>query len=310
MVVVAKQHNRFGTDDSLYANLLYRGDEYSRDDQVLYLRARYYSPDTGRFSKLDPFAGNHEDPLSLHKYAYTHNDPINGFDPSGRNLTLIGLGGAAAAVAGAYFLLSFLKKATTWYLEVASALGDALGGNPQGTYFSPTANMPVSVPPSDPNKVRVQNRLDYLHRLRRALISAGDDLIIGNSRGYSTPGMPPLNREEWRQLKAALDYARHYDASYDVAIVSGDTSFNNPTWPGITLAQNTFYGRDWEALEDLVHEPMHNLFYHGLGHSQISRVVGPYSGRNNYYGELQLYLEQSTRNGTSWWDDLKSESKR
>ncbi len=33
--------------------------------------------------RLDPFAGNMQDPLSLHKYAYVHGDPVQGADPSG-----------------------------------------------------------------------------------------------------------------------------------------------------------------------------------------------------------------------------------
>jgi hypothetical protein len=58
--------------------------------QQYYLRARYYSQSTGRFSQLDPFPGNNFDPQSLHKYAYAHGDPVVGTDPSGM-FTLIEL---------------------------------------------------------------------------------------------------------------------------------------------------------------------------------------------------------------------------
>jgi hypothetical protein len=33
---------------------------------------------------MDTTEGNQEDPLSLHKYLYCQNDPVNGIDPSGR----------------------------------------------------------------------------------------------------------------------------------------------------------------------------------------------------------------------------------
>jgi RHS repeat-associated protein len=49
----------------------------------IYSRARYYQPATGTFTTLDPFVGNPQSPLSLHKYLYAHADPINGKDPSG-----------------------------------------------------------------------------------------------------------------------------------------------------------------------------------------------------------------------------------
>jgi len=48
-----------------------------------YLRARYYKPDTGRFWTMDTYAGNNQDPLSLHKYLYAHNNPVNNTDPTG-----------------------------------------------------------------------------------------------------------------------------------------------------------------------------------------------------------------------------------
>lgn len=46
-------------------------------------RARYYNPANGIFNRMDPYAGNTHDPQSLHKYAYVHNNPINGIDPTG-----------------------------------------------------------------------------------------------------------------------------------------------------------------------------------------------------------------------------------
>ena len=62
--------------------LLYSGEQTDPTGQQ-YLRGRYYNPATGRFNRLDPSAGNNVDPQSLHKYLYTHGDPVNGIDPSG-----------------------------------------------------------------------------------------------------------------------------------------------------------------------------------------------------------------------------------
>ncbi len=50
---------------------------------ALRLWSRYYNPEVGRFNRLDPFAGNTQDPLSLHKYNYAESDPVNNIDPSG-----------------------------------------------------------------------------------------------------------------------------------------------------------------------------------------------------------------------------------
>jgi RHS repeat-associated protein len=63
--------------------LYYTGEMFDGDADQYYLRARYYDPSNGRFNRLDPYAGNMQDPQSLHKYLYCHNNPINGVDPTG-----------------------------------------------------------------------------------------------------------------------------------------------------------------------------------------------------------------------------------
>ena len=62
---------------------LYAGEQLDKATGAYYLRARYYDPASGRFSRPDPFAGINSDPISLHKYLYVGADPINGIDPSG-----------------------------------------------------------------------------------------------------------------------------------------------------------------------------------------------------------------------------------
>jgi RHS repeat-associated protein len=63
---------------------LYSGEQFDSKIGQQYLLQRYYDPVTGRFNRLDPFFGNLNDPQSLHKYLYTHGDPVNGIDPSGQ----------------------------------------------------------------------------------------------------------------------------------------------------------------------------------------------------------------------------------
>jgi RHS repeat-associated protein len=70
---------------------LYSGEQFDSKIGQQYLRARYYAPATGRFNRLDPFFGNLNDPQSLHKYLYTHADPVNGIDPNGYFATLVSL---------------------------------------------------------------------------------------------------------------------------------------------------------------------------------------------------------------------------
>ena len=60
-----------------------------------------YEPTTGRFTSLDPYFGNTNDPQSFHKYLYTHADPVNNVDPSG----LMSLGNVMSAMASGASLM-------------------------------------------------------------------------------------------------------------------------------------------------------------------------------------------------------------
>ncbi len=64
--------------------LFYCGEQYDAKAKMYYLRSRYYNPLTGLFNQMDSFAGSPQDPQSLHKYLYAHNNPVNGVDPSGQ----------------------------------------------------------------------------------------------------------------------------------------------------------------------------------------------------------------------------------
>ena len=73
-----------GGEAAALTSLGYSGEHFDAKAQQQYLRARFYDPANGRFNRLDPFAGNMQDPQSLHKYAYVHGDPIMSVDPTGK----------------------------------------------------------------------------------------------------------------------------------------------------------------------------------------------------------------------------------
>jgi len=62
----------------------YTGEWWEDVAGLLYLRARYYEPNTGRFLSLDPWPGTIWQPGTLNKYNYVGGNPIGSVDPSGR----------------------------------------------------------------------------------------------------------------------------------------------------------------------------------------------------------------------------------
>jgi len=69
---------------------------------LLFLRARYYDANVGRFTSRDSFPGLIETPQSLNRYAYALGNPVLYTDPSGNCVegvtALICAGGAGAAI--------------------------------------------------------------------------------------------------------------------------------------------------------------------------------------------------------------------
>jgi len=109
----------FDTKDAL-TNLLYSGEQFNPVSGLQYLRARWYSPQSGRFNRLDPYAGDRRSPLSFHKYAYAHMNPIMGIDPSGLiSITEIGISnfiqGSLAVMNKVWLVYSTYSKAMALY---------------------------------------------------------------------------------------------------------------------------------------------------------------------------------------------------
>jgi len=84
--------------------LQYTGEQWDGDAGLLYLRARWYDPATGRFLTRDPFPGLAALPQTQHPYVYVGNNPVNLTDPGGKFvppiIAAVVLGGVIGAVGG------------------------------------------------------------------------------------------------------------------------------------------------------------------------------------------------------------------
>ncbi|MCC0567295.1 polymorphic toxin-type HINT domain-containing protein [Brevibacillus borstelensis] len=65
----------------------YSGEILDGETGFYYLRARYYDPTVGRFISEDTYKGQVDNPLSLNRYAYVHNNPLRYVDFSGNVIT-------------------------------------------------------------------------------------------------------------------------------------------------------------------------------------------------------------------------------
>ncbi len=81
-------------DESVANPFKFTGQWYDEEIDQYHLRARMYDPIMMRFTGRDPVRGDRNEPLTLHKYLYCVNDPVNRIDPTGK------ISAAAARIAG------------------------------------------------------------------------------------------------------------------------------------------------------------------------------------------------------------------
>lgn len=112
-------------DTSGSTSLLYAGEQFDTNAQMYYNRARYYDQNTGRFNRTDPFAGNMQDPQSLHKYLYAHCNPINGIDPTGNYTTTVELN-VGLVIGAMVFALAATTVLNPAWREANERLAEAL----------------------------------------------------------------------------------------------------------------------------------------------------------------------------------------
>jgi len=246
--------------------LLYSGEWFQIDIQQQYLRARWYDPATGTFSRLDPFAGNMHDPQSLHKYLYVHGDPVNGIDPTGELVLAVSISALGR---------SALRIGTG--VAIVAVLVD-IGLKAYLTFgFSPH--------PDDKTTAEYQARLAEIYNVMTVMVEVGDDYDAGGlpalNRRWNPPGgfRPALNplpahaafpAADWSELRGAMRYViirypRVEDFGVKVASPTGSAGFNHPFLPGIFVSHEQFWNDDIIAPADTItHEGIHDL--HGPGH--------------------------------------------
>jgi RHS repeat-associated protein len=102
--------NDISTNPVVEPYFTYTGREWDAESGLYYYRARYYSPEIGRFISADSHPGVMSNPLTIiNKYVYAGNNPIMNVDPNGKfffTAILIGalVGGTIAELSGGNFI--------------------------------------------------------------------------------------------------------------------------------------------------------------------------------------------------------------
>jgi RHS repeat-associated protein len=313
-VTLAKSYDPYGnvlrsagTGSSIYG---FTG-EVTDATGLVYLRARFYSPTTGRFFVQDSWHGDVQMPATLHAYLYGLNDPINHTDPSGRCLTgaiidtiLCGalIGGVAGGVVGGVGY-AVTHQGQNWDTQdFAGSLGTGIlagivggatfgaGAAVFGTGFAATvASGAISGVASGQVSRALENVLlgqDIRTGLGDPTDIVRDATFGGATAGLIYAGVPLVTR------LAAKPVMRYLTTSANQALMRNPALLQTILKPGeyAILAQNPFeqgsalYGR---AVERLVAQRIEG--------SLVLRLLCEYKGMRSGVDFL----------GREWWEGLR-----
>jgi RHS repeat-associated protein len=164
----------------------FTGEQWDASAGLVFLRARYMQPSTGRFINKDPFAGLMHLPQTLNGFSYAVNNPVNLSDPSGY------LSNAAIAkgfeVGSFEEVLAIFRENERWgFLKLLqdAVLGDVISAGTEGRPY------------------RMLDEDMHLHEIPKELHCVGDrvkisELSLRDYLGFLDRGGGELGAISWR----------------------------------------------------------------------------------------------------------------
>ena len=177
----------------------YNGKYYNAASGMIYLRARFYAPEMNRFSQKDILRGSILQPVSLNRYLYVQNDPVNFVDPSGMR-------------------------------QVAGMYGDGTGRTSTTRSSSRTSYTPPSYPaPSGPARSTASSVNPY-NTVRATSQAISDARRVADIANSQAPGSPAAYRATQAyyetQRLAAQAMASHNTQAGIKAVQTSQASVN------------------------------------------------------------------------------------
>ena len=247
-----------GTTANIY---LYSGEQYDPNLGFYYLRARYLNPGMGRFWTRDSASGSNQDPSSLHKYLYVHNNPIIGIDPTGHEFSISGLYYSM----GAYMYLFAQSHATiinVSRIALTSLTLSLVVADNAGLLTADKSILGIYISSGGNPLAEMQYVVGEIRTLRTALVAAR---TLGNIGTLSRTEMAIANEAKQILASSELAQIRTAQKAGNVSrfIINGRTIQYQPKLPfsaitwfeerGFVLGEEAFASEE-EMTKTILHE--------------------------------------------------------
>jgi hypothetical protein len=194
-----------------------------------------------------------------------------------------------------------------------------------------------------------QDLLDYYHKIMQQILIVGGEINGGGIKNFykNSPWYGTYNKingnypngpgglytqvgpsavknyfpDNFEQLAQAIQYSMNNYKTIGglggIGLIDG-SSYNMPFLPGINMSKEAFYGNEFGAISELVHEPQHNfgggVLGTGFGHYRMRNIVPTvYPSDATYGGDaltlFYLFARSAKRaDGVSLWTAILQEA--
>lgn len=183
-----------------YNRFSFTGYEEDKETGLLYAKARFYDPDTGKFLSEDAWEGDNMIAPSLHRYLYAYQNPTVWVDPTG-NVNLYFGGTTNHLIKDRNYLGDIVQHELTLVEELFLAdegvkfyvPGIGSGFHPDGTPYERGSNLLINIEIATGKTM--DERVSFMMEVLEQQLRLGDNELnlMGFSRGAAS-GVETLNR--------------------------------------------------------------------------------------------------------------------
>lgn len=260
----------------------FSGEYFDKETGTIYLRARYYDPEIGRFISRDTVIGTANDPLSLNLYTYCHNNPVSGTDSTGHFLDTF-----FDAASLAFDIVSFCIEPTP--MGAVDILTDVVGLVTPGV---PSAGLKVGVHAAE-TAYDAYKAVDTAHDLSKA----ADVAITVSKKGDTVLELADAAKDA-KKASSIADGAK----SSSKVLTSGKphqihhfatnkSKKYTPQFEKITKKYNLDLDGDWNKMS-LPHQGRHPYAYHDYVLDSMKKYDSIAKGDQKKF--LSLYEQTKT----------------
>lgn len=260
----------------------FSGEYFDKETGTIYLRARYYDPEIGRFISRDTVTGTANDPLSLNLYTYCHNNPVSGTDSTGHFLDTF-----FDAASLAFDIVSFCIEPTP--MGAVDILTDVVGLVTPGV---PSAGLKVGVHAAE-TAYDAYKAVDTAHDLSKA----ADVAITVSKKGDTVLELADAAKDA-KKASSIADGAK----SSSKVLTSGKphqihhfatnkSKKYTPQFEKITKKYNLDLDGDWNKMS-LPHQGRHPYAYHDYVLDSMKKYDSIAKGDQKKF--LSLYEQTKT----------------